>query len=140
MKKVLFLLVATVIAMSFGSCVSTHSSIASTMPEIQLKPEHLEVTAPMEATAVTTRIIGVDWERLFSKRTATIRGTVYSSIVSFDKTDEYAIFNLLRQNEGYDMVLYPKFERVERKPVLGIGMIYSVTEVKVSARMAKLKF
>ena len=140
MKKYYLLFAALLFAASFSSCVSTHSSIASSTPQIQLKPEHLDVTEQKEAAAVTTRIFGVDWGRLIGSRSATIRGTVVSTIPSFDRTDEYAIFSLLKQNDGYDMVLYPKFTKVVRKPVLGIGSICTITEVKVSARLAKLKF
>lgn len=140
MKKISFIVAAVLIALLSGSCMSTHSSILSSTPQIQLKPENLDITTHKEASAVTMRILGVDWERLTSKRSASMRGTVYSSFTSFDRTDEYAIYNLLKQNEGYDMVLYPKFDKVVRKPVLGIGVICTITEVKVSARMAKLKF
>lgn len=140
MRKSVLLLAATLIVLTLGSCVSTHSTIASSAPQIQLKPEHLDITEQKEGTAVTTRIFGIDWARLFSSRSATIRGTVVGSLVSFDRTDDYAVYSLLKQNEGYDMVLYPKFNKTVRKPFLGIGAICTVTEVKVTARMAKLKF
>ena len=140
MKKYLILFATLLGMVTFGSCVSTYSSIANSIPQIQLKPEHLDVTEQKEASAVTTRIFCIDWARLTGSRSATIRGTVYSNRVDFDRTEEYAIFSLMKQNEGYDMVLYPKFTKVVRKPVLGIGSICTVTEVKVSARMAKLKF
>lgn len=140
MKKYFLLFAALFLTVTFSSCVTTHSSIANSTPQIQLKPEHLDVTEQKEAAAVTTRIFGVDWERLLSSRSASIRGTVVSTIPTFDRTDNYAIYNLLKQNEGYDMVLYPKFTKIVRKPVLGIGSICTITEVKVSARMAKLKF
>lgn len=140
MKKTLFLFAAVFVMLTFGSCVSTHSSIASSTPQIQLKPEHLDVTEQKDATAVTTRVFGIDWARLLSSRSASIRGTVVTNVVSFDRTDEYAVYSLLKQNEGYDMVLYPKFNKTVRKPVLGIGSICTITEVKVTARLAKLKF
>lgn len=140
MKRLMLFFAAVLVAVTLGSCVSTHSSIANSTPQIQLKPEHLDITEHKEATAVTMRIFGVDWERLFSSRSATIRGSVYTNLLSFDRTDEYAVYNLLKQNDGYDMVLYPKFNKVVRKPVLGIGGICTITEVKVTARMAKLKF
>ncbi|MBP5327279.1 MAG: hypothetical protein J6Y98_05145 [Bacteroidales bacterium] len=140
MKKYLFLFAVLIAAVIFGGCVSTHSTITSSTPQIELKPEHLEVTEQREATGVTTRIFGIDWERLMNSRSASMRGTVYSSMISFDRTEEYAIYGLLKQNEGYDMVMYPKFTKVVRKPVMGIGAICTITEVKVSARLAKLKF
>ena len=56
-----------------------------------------------------------------------------------DKTDLYALYNLMRQNEDFDIVLYPQFNEVISKPFLGLGSIVTITDVKVSARMAKLR-
>jgi len=139
MKKVSILLVVVVMAMFMGGCMSTQMTVPNSIPQVQLKPENLEITQPMDATAVTVRVFGIDWQRLFTSRSADIKGSVYSTIPLIDKTDKYAIYTLLKQNEGYDMVIYPQFTTVVRKPFLGLGMIYKVTEVKVTARMAKLK-
>lgn len=139
MKKTSILVVVAVMAMLMGSCMSTQMTVSRSVPEIQLKPENLDITQQMEATAVTVRVFGIDWERLFSSRSAAIRGSVYTPVPIVDKTDQYAVYSLLKQNEGYDMVLYPQFTTVVRKPFLGLGAIYKVTEVKVTARMAKLK-
>ena len=139
MKKISIFVVIAVMAILMSGCMSTQMTVSRSIPEIQLKPEHLDITQQLEATAVTVRVFGIDWERLFSSRSAAIRGSVYTPMPIVDKTDEYAIYSLLKQNEGYDMVLYPQFTRVVRKPFLGLGAIYQVTEVKVIARMAKLK-
>lgn len=140
MKKISIILSVLAMTLLMGSCMSTQMTLSGSVPEIQLKPEHLEVTQPMDATAVTVRVFGIDWERLFTSRSAAIRASVYTPMPLIDKTDMYAIYSLLKQNEGYDMVLYPQFTTVVRKPFLGLGAIYKVTEVKVTARMAKLKF
>ena len=140
MKKISIILSVLAMTLLMGSCMSTQMTLSGSVPEIQLKPEHLEVTQPMDATAVTVRVFGIDWERLFTSRSAAIRASVYTPMPLIDKTDMYAIYSLLKQNEGYDMVLYPQFTTVVRKPFLGLGAIYKVTEVKVTARMAKLNF
>ena len=107
MKKTSILVVVAVMAMLMGSCMSTQMTVSRSVPEIQLKPENLDITQQMEATAVTVRVFGIDWERLFSSRSAAIRGSVYTPVPIVDKTDQYAVYSLLKQNEGYDMVLYP---------------------------------
>ncbi len=140
MKKICIILSVIAMTMMMGSCMSTQMTMSGAIPELQLKPEHLDVTPQLEATAVTVRVFGIDWERLFTERSAAIRASVYTPMPIVDRTDMYAIYSLLKQNEGYDMVLYPQFNTVVRKPFLGLGMIYKVTEVKVTARMAKLKF
>lgn len=139
MKKWFLIFAVALMAMTFEGCVSTQMSVMNATPQIQLKPEHLEVTQQLEASAATTRIFGIDWDRLFNKREAVIKGSVYSSLTLMDHTELYAVYSLLKQHEGYDIVLYPQFVKVVRKPVLGIGCLCTITEVKVKARMAKLK-
>ena len=135
--KVLFML--CVFALMCTGCMSSKVDISGSTPLINLDPADLEISEQVEATAVCVKVFGVDWERLTIVNEATVKGSVYSGLLNFDNTEYYAIYNLLKKNPGYDMVLYPQFHKVTRKPVLGLGLIYQETEVKVTARMAKLK-
>ena len=45
----------------------------------------------------------------------------------------------MKANPGYDVVFYPQFETVTKKPVIGIGLFTKITKVKVTARLGKLK-
>ncbi len=47
----------------------------------------------------------------------------------------YALHNLMNANPGYDIVLYPKFEKVSR----GFPPFYTTTTVKVTARLGRLR-
>lgn len=59
--------------------------------------------------------------------------------VMFDKTSNYALFELMSKNEGYDVVFYPQYEIKVLKPILGIGFLTKITTVKTTARLGKLK-
>ena len=50
----------------------------------------------------------------------------------------YALFKMMQQNPGYDVVIYPQVESYRHAPVLGTD-IYSKTTYKVTARLGKLK-
>lgn len=50
-------------------------------------------------------------------------------------TSAYALYNLMKQNPGYDVIMYPRFE-MDKK---GFPLIYTKTTVHVTARLAKVK-
>ena len=139
MKIFKLFIVSSAIALFCTGCMSTRLDITGANPVIQLEPKDLEISEPMEANAVTVKVFGIDWQRLFSTQAAEVRGSVYSSMLPVSRTENFAVYNLLKKNTGYDVVLYPQFTKVVRKPFLGMGAIYQVTEVKVTARMGKLK-
>lgn len=53
-----------------------------------------------------------------------------------DKTESYALHELITSNPGYDVVFYPQFETKKFAP--GLGLFYNVTTVKATARRGKL--
>ena len=93
-------------------------------------------------------IVGIDWSRLFIKKTGEVQGggSVNISFASIpvigslttDKTANYALYDLMTANPGYDVVFYPQYETTVVKPILGIGMIYKTTTVKTTARLGKM--
>ncbi len=52
-----------------------------------------------------------------------------------DKTGNYALYNMMTANPGYDVVFYPSYETVKT----GIPILFMKTTVKAKARLAKLK-
>ena len=58
--------------------------------------------------------------------------------VLYDKTSNYALYELMQNNPGYDVVFYPQYEKKIEKPILGIGFILKKITVKVTGRLAKL--
>jgi hypothetical protein len=48
-----------------------------------------------------------------------------------DQTANYALYNLMQNNEGYDVVFYPQYKTKVQRPI-GLG-IYTITAVEVTA-------
>jgi hypothetical protein len=73
--------------------------------------------------------------------TTSITSGLTSSIFGLfvDNTEEIATHKLISNNSENDVVLYPRYETKTSKPILGIGLIYKKTEVKVTAKLGKLK-
>lgn len=110
-----------------------------------LKKSDLTLSDQVTAEAKSTRIFGIDFERLFLQKTGYTQGSslnislalipVIGNFVS-DKTANYALYELMANNPGYDVVIYPQYETKVERP-LGIG-IFKITTVKVTARLGKL--
>lgn len=138
MKKSV-VLVACAIVIFCAGCSSYYRTMMRSTPDIRIEPKDIEITERLSADATTIRVFGIDWKRLTEKRTAAILGSLYGVYSGIDATDLYALEKLMKENEGYDIVMYPQFEKYVDKPFLGLGFIYSYTNVKVTARMAKLR-
>ncbi|WKK77846.2 hypothetical protein QYS49_12645 [Marivirga salinae] len=117
---------------------------------VKLEKDDFELSDQVSASAKTIRFLGIDFQRIFMKRTGSINNTSnvlninYASIpvigkVLTDKASSYALYELMYQNEGYDVIFYPQYEIKTTKPFLGLGFILNITEVKTKARLGKLK-
>ncbi len=137
---------------------SACTSMAHTMREpnsrLELEKSDFTLSGQVSGEATTTRILGIDFSRLFGANMGASEGGVTSAnplamlqmtagslpvigSVAFDRTQSYALYELMAANPGYDVILYPQFEtRVERP--IGLGFIYKITTVKAMARLGKL--
>jgi hypothetical protein len=116
---------------------------------IELGIDDFELSEQVTAEATSTKIIGIDWQRVFNQKTGNIEGgaSMMISLASipvmgnylFDQTANYALYEMMVQNPDYDVVLYPQYETVTQKPILGIGWLTTITTVKAKARLGKLK-
>lgn len=84
----------------------------------------------VSAEATTKNIFGIDWSRLFHQETGSIKKSsaltinfasmpVVGNVVK-DQTSNYALYELMNNNPGYDVIYYPQY-------------------VKVTARLGKLE-
>ena len=143
MKKFTLILVASV-AMILTSCnVYTHSMREPNV-RVDLTSADFELSEQFTAEAEVTKIFGVDWTRLFGDKemgTAESVNAVAIPVVGnlmVDKAASYAMYTLMKEHPGYDVVVYPQVEKHKNAPLLGTD-IYSTTTVKVTARLGKLK-
>lgn len=149
MRKLKFSLIFTALAafVFLGSCTSVHQSMREPIVHVEFEKDDFEVSEQITAEAQSTKIIGIDFARLFKQESATAEGPsslfslasipVVGNVVT-DKTSNYALYKMMQENPGYDVVLYPQFHTTVKKPI-GIGTIFSITTVKATARLGKLK-
>lgn len=109
-----------------------------------------EFSEQVSGEAKSTRIFGIDFARLFKKTSGSVEGGASGSITSIlasvpvigaavvDPTANYALYEMMQANPGYDVVFYPKYETTVKRPI-GIGFIVKTTTVKVTARLGKIK-
>lgn len=132
------------IVATFASCASTNISMKQPNVLVELSKNDFSLSNQVTGQATTTKILGIDFARLFGGKTGDT-GAPAISLASIpvwgpiltDKTSGYALYEMMSKNEGYDVVFYPQFEKTVSKP---IGLpIYTITTVKVTARLAKVR-
>ncbi len=114
---------------------------------LELTKSDFSLSDQVSAEATSTKILGIDFARIFTKKTGMVNGDasaislasipVVGNFVS-EKTANYALYNLMSGNPGYDVVVYPQYETKVFKPVVGVGFIVTITTVKTTARLGKL--
>lgn len=142
MKKFRILLICGIAMLFMASCHTYNHSMKEANAYVELYASDFDLSAPVTGEATVTRVIGIDWIHLFGTKeigeTASI-GTVVPYIGTvLPSGSNYALYDLMKKNPGYDAVIYPQVESYRYAPVLGTD-IYSKTTYKVTARLGKLK-
>ena len=137
---------------SFSSCTTMNHSMRQPNTLVNLNKSYFTLSEQVTAEATCTKILNIDFERLFTKRTGVVEGggvgigasgislamiPVFGNFIA-DKTVNYSLFNMMKDNPGYDVVFYPQYETKVFKPILGIGFITKITTVKSTARLGKM--
>lgn len=146
MKKFVkvFLLIA-VISFGFASCNTYRYSMREPNSKVEFQASDFNLSGQVSGEATIVKIIGIDWQRLFGD---VLTGTVNQGCLNVgipvvgDFTPmpgcQYALYDMMKKNPGYDVVFYPQFYLEKHAPILGTD-IYSTTKVKATARLGKLK-
>lgn len=142
MERKVFIIVALILsAFFFNSCISMNKSIKSPNNMIQFEKNDFEFSEQVVGQAQQMKILGIDWANLFKahkKANLTSKNTFSGWVVGtepLNSTQQYALYNLLENNPGYDVVVYPYYETNTK----GFLFFYTKTEVTVKARLAKIK-
>jgi len=127
-----------------SSCSSHNFSLREPNARVEFNKADFVISEQFTAEAQSTRILTIDWERLFQTNTGTIEGAGAASIPiigSFisDNTANLALYEIMKNNPGYDVAFYPSYETKISKPALGIGILMEIKTVKVTTRLGKLK-
>ena len=49
-----------------------------------------------------------------------------------DKTSNYALYSIMNDNKGYDVIFYPQYASTVERPILGMGFIMKKITVKAT--------
>lgn len=119
--------------------------------QVRMNTQDFEYSTQLTGEATQVRVLGIDWKRLFGKtETGTVANDNIAGGISLanipiignlivNPTGNYALYDLMEKNPGYDVVFYPQFHTRIKRPFLGLGFIYSKTEVTVTARLARIQ-
>lgn len=141
------LMLIAVIA-AFSSCTTLNQSMREPNTKVNLTKNDFTLSEQVSGEATSVKILGIDWERLFMQKEGKINGssaTISAASIPVignyiaDKTSNYALYELMKANPGYDVVFYPQYETKTVKPILGIGILTTITTVKTKAKLGKLK-
>ncbi len=148
MKKTInYLLLVIIVVTLLSSCTSINQSMREQNTKVNLNKSDFTLSEQVIGEATSTKIAGIDWSRFFTKKTGTAENGAMSisaatipviGDVIADKTANYALYNIMIANPGYDVVFYPQYETKVVKPFLGIGFITKITTVKAKVRLGKL--
>lgn len=140
MKKSI-LIILGVAALFMTSCNSYRHTMREPNTHVEFYASDFELSEPVSAEATVTRVLWIDWERTFGSSKAgfanngselpIIGNMVYGGA-------NIALYKLLKENPGYDVIFYPQVEVHKSAPVLGTDL-YSTTTYKVTARLGKMK-
>ena len=147
-KTMIKMAMLVVVLATFASCTTLNHSMREPNTRVNFTKSDFSLSEQVSAEDKTVKILGIDFERLFKKETGVVdNGASSISLanmpvignVLYDKTSNYALYNLMFTNPGYDVIFYPQYETKISKPVLGLGFIVKITKVKTTARLGKLK-
>lgn len=140
MKVLRLLALVVVVAVAFTSCELQSHSMKQPNNIVEFKKDDFKYSPQVTGEATSTQILMIDWARLFSKKmgeapeAGVMEIPVIGNLIA-NKVNNYALFNIMQDNPGYDVVFYPSFETKTKNYLY----LYKVTTVKVTARLAKIK-
>jgi len=146
-KQIFKMLIFVAVIATFSSCSTFNHNMREPNTRVELNKSDFTLSDQVSAEAKSIKIMGIDFKRLFTKKTGTVEGGAASiSLASIpvignfisDKTVNYSLYELMDNNPGYDVIFYPQYETKVVKPILGLGFLSKITTVKTTARLGKL--
>jgi len=141
------LLIAGITMATISSCTTYTKTMREPNTWVELKKDDFTLSGQVSGSAKTVTVLGIDWQRFFTKREGQIKGSsasislasipVIGSVLS-DRTANYALYEMMQHNPRYDVVFYPQYETKILRPILGLGFLSKITTVKATARLGRL--
>ncbi len=131
------LLILGVTTLLLASCSITQQTIKEPHALVRFQKAEFNYSQQVEGHASSTKIVGIDWKRLFDtqqgKITKSFGAFIYGNVPN-SKEEQYALYNLMTNNPGYDLIVYPQYIINTKAP--GIGLFYKKTDIVAKARLA----
>lgn len=147
-RHILNILMFVVVITIFSNCTTYSHGMREPNTRVNLNKSDFSLSEQVSAKAKSVTVLGIDWARFFKQKTASVETDGSSSIswanipvignVISDRTANYALYELMNANPGYDVVFYPQYESKVFKPALGIGFLVRISNVKTTARLGRL--
>lgn len=144
-RKLMVLVVLAVLGLSLNSCTVFNKNMKTPNYRVEFEKDDFEFSNQLAASATSVRVLGIDWQRLLNWKTGNIENdgvtgmlnTMMPVIGSYHKgkVSSYALYNLMLENPGYDVIIYPQFEH----KCFIVPILYSKRTVKVKARLGRIK-
>src|SRR5210317_724683 len=119
------IIVAVVAIASFSSCTTMHKTMREPFTRVEFQKDDFILSEQVSAQASSTKVFSIDWSRIITSESADLKGTgqllklasipVVGNYLP-DRTANYALYELMEQNPGYDVVFYPQYETKVSRP------------------------
>ncbi|MDI9358659.1 MAG: hypothetical protein QM528_06910, partial [Phycisphaerales bacterium] len=162
--SITFIFSVFVLTTLLTSCASYNRTMRGANTSVGFSRGDFVISRQVSAIASSRTVLGIDFKRSFGsdatregKLTGADQetggplfnvGVLFPFIGTFivpiignlvhDRTASYALYELLKENPGYDVVIYPQFETKIVRPY-GLGFLSKITTVRVTARLGRLK-
>jgi len=128
------------VAAFFSSCTITSHSMKEPGNYVEFTAKDFEFSKQVSGEATQVKFFGIDFARIFDQKLGELQapGTLSIPVIGgliAKKVNLFALYNVMKDNPGYDVVFYPQYET----ETTGIPIIFTTTKVKVTTRLGKLK-
>lgn len=140
MKALRLLTLFVVIAVAFTSCTIQSRSMKTPNNHVEFTKDDFTFSNQVTGEATSTTIFGIDFARILNRslgetvEAGQLQIPIIGNFIA-SKVNLYALYNIMQDNPGYDVVFYPQYETHKT----GFAPIFVTTKVKVTARLAKIK-
>ena len=162
MKKIIYFSIFLISGL-FTSCSTSNLAMRQPNNHIEFYKDDFEYSPQVTGEATSVKVFMIDWARLFNGNTGDVSGestseqslnisvgaqlladpvvSVLSAVipvlgeVSKGRVSNYALYDMMKKNPGYDVVIYPQYETKR----FMIPLINSKTTVKATARLGRIK-
>ena len=141
MKKTILVCLCVTALLAMSSCNSYRMQMREPNAHVEFYADDFELSEPFTSEFTVTHVLGINWEKIFGNSTNGYVTTGTSLPVVGPQVASGAngaLYRLMEEHPGYDVIFYPQVKVKRNAPVLGTGL-YSKTTYTVTARLGKMR-